>query len=511
MRIDAFHLPGVDEAGIREWELREYGGGEVVLRFPVLEPDEIRRLAGRIRAARAIHLAELPVGAIVRAIDRVAALLQQRDHPARVLAETALPVITGYSPPMVRLILDRMTADWREPALLELLRRELGDPGVLDGFRVVEGDEWGGGTPGGAVGGVDVGAGIDAGPAGGPGAVVLATSPTAPPPQPVRVRAYGPELAFHIFAGNIPGVAVTSLVRSLLVKSATLGKTASGDPLLPALFAQILADVAPGIGECLAVCYWPGTATALQQAALREVELAVVYGGGETVQAVRGMLPAGVRLVEHGPRFSLAAVAREELAGDAAYRAAAGVARAVAVFDQQGCVSPHVVYVEKGGEVTPAEFAELVARELEVVERELPRGRLSIEEASAIQQLRGAAEFRALAGRDVRLFTSAGTEYTVIYDDEPGFTPSCLNRVLRVTPVADLAEIPPHLAPLRAYLQTVGLAARGERRAALADLLGRAGVSRITTLEAMPWPPPTWHHDGQEPMRELVRWVDWEG
>lgn len=488
MPIDAFHLPGLDEAGVREWELREYGGGEVVLRFPVLGPDDIRRLAGRLRAARALHLAELPVLEVVRAIDEAAALLQQRDHPTRVLAEEALPAITGYSPPMVRLILDRMTADWREPALLELLRRELGDPGVLDGFRVVEGGEG------------------DA-----PGAAVLATAPVAPPPRPVRVRAYGPELAFQIFAGNIPGVAVTSLVRTLLVKAAMLGKAASGDPLLPVLFAQLLARVAPGLGECLAVCYWPGSATALHGAALREAELAVVYGGGETVQAVRGLLPPGVRLVEHGPRLSLAAVAREELAGAAAHRAAAGVARAVAVFDQQGCVSPHVAYVEKRGEVTPAEFAELVARELEVVERELPRGRLSLEEASAIQQLRGAAEFRALAGRDVRLLTSAGTEFTVIYDDDPGFAPSCLNRVLRVTPVEDLAEMVPYLAPIRAYLQTVGLAAPAARRATLADLLARTGVSRITTLEAMPWPPPTWHHDGQEPLRELVRWVDWEG
>jgi hypothetical protein len=324
------------------------------------------------------------------------------------------------------------------------------------------------------------------------------------------VRAHGPELAFHIFAGNVPGVAVTSLVRSLLVKAATLGKTASGDPLLPALFARTLAQVSPALGECVAVTYWPGGDLVLEERALRAAEVAVVYGGAEVVREIRRRLPAGTRLVEHGPRLSLAVVAREELIAEAARRTAAEVAGAAAVFDQQGCVSPHVVYVEEGGATTPRAFARLVAEELERVEAELPRGRLSAAEAATIQQLRGAAEFRAIAGGEVEVLASAGTEYTVIYDEEPGFTASCLNRVLRVTPLADLSELSSRIAPYGAFLQTVGVAASAERRAEVAEWLGRAGASRITTLGAMPWPPPAWHHDGQEPLRELLRWVDLE-
>lgn len=478
MQLDAFHLPGIDEAGIRGWETREYGGGAVTLRLPVLEPETIRLLAGRVRAAALNHLAETPVAEIVHAVDRAAALLQRRDHPVRAAAEEALPAVTGYSPEMIRLILDRMAADWRAPALDELLRREFGDPGVLDGFQVVEGGEAG---------------------------------ENEAERVPVRVRAYGPELAYHIFAGNIPGVAVTSIVRSLLVKGATLGKTASGDPLLPALFAQLIARVAPELGECLAIAYWPGSARELQEAALREAEVVVVYGGEEAVRSVRDIIPTGVRLVEHGPRFSLAGIAREVLERGSAGEAARGVAGAVAVFDQQGCVSPHVVYVERGGKVAPEEFAELVARELEGLEEVLPRGELGLEEAAAIQQLRGAAEFRTFAGRETRLFASEGTEFTVIYEAEAAFAPSPLNRVIRIVPVDDLSEIAGHLGPYRRYLQTVGLAAGEKRLPELAELFGRAGASRITTLEEMPWPPPTWHHDGQEPLRELVRWVDWEG
>ncbi len=512
--IDAYHLPGLGEDDVRRWEIREYDGGAVRLRIPILVPATLERMLGRLREARARHLADTPVLEVVRALDRTAALLMQPDHPVRRLAETALPAVTGYSPAMIRLVLDRMTPDWREPALRGLLAAELGDPGVLDEFRVRPGGRGAGEAmpretaPGDMVpGGTVPGGAMPGGAVPGAGSV----------PQ-VRVRAFGPELAFHIFAGNVPGVAVTSLVRSLLVKAATLGKTAAGEPLLPALFARTLAQVSPTLGECIAVTYWPGGEAALEEAALRAADTVVVYGGGETVQAVRSRVPPGTRLVEHGPRFSLAVVARGELQGGeggreggAARRAAAGVARAAAVFDQQGCVSPHVVFVERGGEVTPEEFAGLVAEEMERVESELPRGRLSAAEAATIQQVRGAAEFRAIAGREVRVLASAGTEYTVIYDDEPGFTASCLNRVLRVTPLDDLDDLVRHLEPFGAFLQTVGVAASAERRAELAEQLGRAGVSRVTTLEAMPWPPPAWHHDGQEPLRELLRWVDLEG
>lgn len=461
--IDAFHLPGLREDEVRRWEIREYDDGALRLRVPHLEPAALERILDRLRAARARHLAGRPVREIVAALDRTAAHFLEPESPVRALAEQALPAVTGYSSAMIRLVLDRMAADWRAPALEGLLRAELGDPAVLDGFQA----------------------------------------------RPERgVRAFGPELAFHIFAGNVPGVAVTSLIRSLLVKAATLGKTAAGEPLLPVLFAGTLARLEPELGDCLAVTYWPGGAEPLEEVALRGADTVIVYGGGEVVESVRRRLPAGSRLVEHGPRLSLALVAREELTQERAGGAAAALALATATFDQQGCVSPHVAYVERGGEVAPEEFAALVAAALERVEEELPRGRLSAAEAATIHQLRGAAEFRAIAGRQVRVLASAGTEYTVIYDEEPGFTPSCLNRVLRIIPLGDLDGVPRRLAPFGSYLQTIGVAASAERRAALAEPLGQLGASRITTLEAMPWPPPTWHHDGQEPLRELLRWVD---
>jgi hypothetical protein len=457
--IDAFHLPALPDVPTAT---RSYG--TVELRVPVLTPALLREQVRALGEARARGLERRPVAEIVAVIDRVAARLLDRGDELRMTAERALPAITRYSPEMVRRVLDRMAADWRAEPLDELLRAELGDPGVLDGFRAG---------------------------ARGHG----------------RVAAFGPALAAHVFSGNVPGVAVTSIVRSLLVKAATLGKTAAGEPLLPALFARGIAEEDAELGACLAVAYWPGDDEALTRAALESADAVIVYGGAEAVASVRARAPAGARVLAYGPRLSFAVVARERLgAGEAG-----GVARAAALdastFDQQGCVSPHVFYVEEGGEVGPREWAALLAGEMTAVERELPRGPLSPDESSAIQQLRARAEFSAGA----ELHASAdGTAWTVVYEPDPAFEASCLNRVVRVKPLRDATEVAALVSEHARLLQTVGVAASPERAEEIAAAVGRLGASRVTPLGRMAWPPPWWHHDGHPPLRDLVRWCDLE-
>ena len=63
-----------------------------------------------------------------------------------------------------------------------------------------------------------------------------------------------------------------------------------------------------------------------------------------------------------------------------ARRAAHDVAR----WEQQGCYSPHVVYVETGGGLMPEPFAAQLAGELARLEQETPRGPVPTEVAAAI-------------------------------------------------------------------------------------------------------------------------------
>jgi hypothetical protein len=145
------------------------------------------------------------------------------------------------------------------------------------------------------------------------------------------------------------------------------------------------------------------------------------------------------------------------------------------------------------------------------VEAELPRGVLAPGESSAIRQLRAEAEFLEAGTSGVRLHASPeGTAWTVVYDPKPAFAASCLNRVVRVKPVAALDEVPPLVEPFRTVLQTVGIAGPSGRTAPLALALGRLGASRFSPIGEMSFPPPWWYHDGRPPLRELVRWAEME-
>jgi Acyl-CoA reductase (LuxC) len=465
--IDAFHLPALPHPPTTTWTVGR-GGDAFEMRVPRLSPGHLREQVRALGEARERWLAERPVGEIVEVVDRVAARLLDPADELRVTAERALPALTHYSPPMVARVLDRMAADWRAAPVRELLRAELGDPRVLDSFR----------------------------PA---------------PRGHGRVAAFGPGLAVHVFSGNVPGVSVTSLVRSLLVKAATLGKTAVGEPLLAALFARGVAEEDAGLGRCLAVTYWAGGDDEMERAALEHADAVVVYGGADAVASIRAKAPVGARFLAYGPRLSFGVVGRERLTEERAADAACSAALDASTFDQQGCVSPHLFYVEEGGEVSPREWAALLAREMEAVERELPRGPLAPGESSAIRQLRSEAEFAEAAGGGGALFASReGTAWTVLYDPDPAFEASCLNRVVRVKPVASLSEIPALAREVAPFLQTVGVTAGPEATQALAAELARLGASRVVPLGRMAWPPPFWHHDGRPPLRSLLRWCDLE-
>lgn len=463
--IDAFHLPAIASPPVAPWRAGE--SAIAGLRTAVLDPGLLRAQLEALREAGEL-LARRPVAEVVAVVDEVAARLLDPGDELRRTAEAVLPGVTGSSAAMTARVLDGMAADWRRPRLEALLRSELGDPTVLDSFTPRDGE----GT---------------------------------------KVRAMGPGLTVHFLSGNIPGVGVTSLIRALLVKSPSLAKTGAGEPVLPALFARGVAEADAELGRCLAVAYWRGGDEALESVALEYADAVIAYGGSRTIESIRDRAPRGAVFLGYGHKLSFGLIAREALTAADARRTAADAALAVAMFDQHGCVSPHLFYAESGGEVAPAAWARMLAEELERLRTELPRGPLHAEESAAIVQTRGAGEFAALAGGDVEVHASAGgTDWTVVFDADPAFEASCLNRVARVKAIDDIAHVPPLVREVAPYLQTVGVAGPAARIAPVAEALARAGASRIAPLATMPWPPSTWHHDGRPPLRDLLRWCDWE-
>ena len=112
---------------------------------------------------------------------------------------------------------------------------------------------------------------------------------------------------------------------------------------------------------------------------------------------------------------------------------------------------------------------------------------------------------------ETQLWCSEGsTAWTVIYEDDPRFHRSCLNRFVYVKRAADLADALHHAELVRGQVSTVGLAGAGDRARDLAAQLARWGVTRVCPLGRMQRPPLGWRHDGRPALADLLTWTDWE-
>ena len=323
--------------------------------------------------------------------------------------------------------------------------------------------------------------------------------------------ATAPELLVHIAAGNLPSPTLSAMVLGLLARSAQFVKCAAGTSLLPRLFAHSLYEVEPKLGACLEVAEWRGGNADLEQALFAEADCITATGSDETLAAIRQRLPLKLRFLGYGHRVSFGFVTAAVLAGLSARKVAAQAAADVTAWNQQGCLSPHVIYVEHGGTVPPEQFAELLAEELERREETEPRGELPVEAAATIASRRAFYEVRAAHSPDTRHWCSRGsTAWTVVYEADPRFQLSCLNRFIYVKGVKDLTEALHNADSVRAQVSTVGLAAPDDQAQALATDLARWGVARVCRLGRMQEPPLTWRHDGRPALGDLVVWTDWE-
>jgi len=469
LKATAGYIPGMAATDL-QWDTLtfEAHGTSVEVAVPRLTPSQLAAVAARVRTAAQESLACLSVMEIVDAIDRAISCMLDADTPSRQEIDSLLPIVSGFDAEMTRLGISTNLKNFRRPQLMRFLVEDFGDPGLLDGFRPRAAGGW--------------------------------------------TQACGPTLLAHVWAGNVPGLPLWSLVSGLLVKAGNIGKVSSDEPLLASWFAHTLAAVEPRLADALAVVWWPGGDTALEQVLCRNAEVLKIYGGDTAVAAWQAQLPAGKRLLTHGYKLSAGLVSATALDTHQSQLAARHAASDIARWDQQGCYSPQLFYVERGGQVSPREFARHLAGELSALEHRFPRRTLSLEEAHSVAHWRQTLELAQLRGSELELLGQADAPWSVAYLNTPQAPqPSALNRTACVIAVDRLDDALPLLSSQRSALQTVGIAASPEELFRLAPLIARTGVTRICALGSMTAPAAGWHHDGRFSLLDLVRMVDIEG
>lgn len=464
-RITAGYLPGLREDEV-QWQTLpfERDGLRLEVSVPVLTATQMQALAQRVREAANRHLRSMPVAEIIDVIARAIARLLDRSDPYRREAEAWLPVVSGYDADMVRLGLTGFFKTFRAAQLRRFVAEDFANPAVLDGFQ--------------------------------------------PAPKGGAVRAFGPELLVHSWAGNVPALSLWSLVCGLLIKAPSIGKLASAEPLFAGWFARLLAEIHAPLADCLAVVWWSGAGGAAADALYAQADTVLAYGGNQTLAALRQRLPVTTRFLPHGHKLGfglVGAAALDTLKAPAVARLAAWD---VMRYDQQGCYSPHVFYVERGAPVPPRAFADYLAAELANLQRRFARRPLALEEGAAVARWQQAVEW---GSGDQVLIGPVDAPWSVAYSDSlQPLAPTALYRTVAVVGVDGLDTVVPVAAAQREYLQTAGIAAAPEELYRLAGLLGAAGVTRISAIGSMSMPEAGWHHDGRFNLIDLVRMTEIE-
>ena len=482
---DPWYLPGWDarlpSGGL--WYEGRSGSGRS-FRAPRLSAAEAEKVADRVLESALAARDERRLKEIVAAVSRSAVRLADPDDRSGAEAVELLGRELGWSGEAASDSLAEMGRIWSEEGLWSVILGEFHDPAVLEVFRPAPPARR---TPE---------------PASEPGAARIAAAR--------RRRAAGPPLLFVVHAGNVPGVAVTAVIRGLLVRSGVLSKAPQEEPGLTALFCRNLYEEDPLLGSCVATTWWPaGEETPTWNAWSKRSGRVVAYGGEEAVRGVRSRLPAHLPMVVYGPKLGLGVLLPDVV--PAHDRLTAAIAHDVCAYEQRGCVSPRLLYVLGGSAEAAEEFGERLGRALASELVRLPPPPVDAGSAVAIRALRSEAEFRGYGpGPESRVIGSEGDlSWTVIVEAEPRVETDGLPRVVRVHPVADLAGLEDVLRPLARRIQAIGYAG-SDGAARLAELAVRLGVSRLAPFGRVAWPPADWRHDGHPQLLPLVDWTDWE-
>ncbi len=390
---------------------------------------------------------------IVRAIADAATRWHDADFPPRVRVLDGICARTGYSVPVVEYALDALFGSIGEAALVETIARELGTLDVLDRL-----------TPRG---------------------------------DGMSAQALPVGTACIISSRTTIGVAIVPAVFALCAKNAVVVKDRE-DGLVRAFF-DTLAQEHDAFAEAATARVWSGASQDLG-----EYDAIAAFGSDDTLREIRAQTSIHARFIGFGAKASAGYVTREALGDERTLRGVLeAAARSFVLYDTEGCLSPHVMFVERSAHCPPERVAELLAAATERAGVEFPPGKREASVDAALLQARSLAAFRAASGQG-RLFSDERGSFLIVLDpplDEP---PLFLVRALAVYAVDSTADA-------RRYLQHHGVTlealAAPSARADVVELASALGASRVTPFHGMQRPMLGGNHGGRPRIVDFVRWI----
>ncbi len=389
---------------------------------------------------------------IVGAVDAAAARWSDATFAPRVRARDMASARSGYALAVVEHAFDRLFETLRQVAIEQVVADELGSVDVLDGF------------------------------------VPRRGRPAA--------RALGLGRVCVISSRTTLGVAIVPAVFALCAKCAVLVKDRD-DALVAAFFATLLEEL-PALSPYAQARSWSGDDGLRENDAFDAV---VAFGNDATLARIASSLPFSTRFIGYGARASAGYVTRDALASEPAAREIArGAARDLLLYDGDGCLSLHALFVEPGGAVAPDRFVELLDAEAAAATVALPPSQRDARATARVASARDLARFRG----DDRAYSDPRATYVLLRDPPPEQPPLFLPRTLGVHIVGAPQDAVAYLRSHGVALEALAVA--GRRRDVLEAAI-EMGAARVAPFGAMQAPPLGAFHGGRPRVAEFVRWI----
>lgn len=416
-------------------------------------PQHLHDVFSRLRDAAA-DLQQAPAREMLAVLGRLGTLWQvgsERFHTAKeLLAGT-------FSPQAVEAALTNLAVSLNGDALAAELSRELGRHDLLERWQA---DEYGIG----------------------------------------HTRGFPLGVVAQVLAGNVFLNGIVGLAQCLLTRNAALLKVSSRDTGLTTLFVESLreADTDGLLSSAIAVCSWSSSQDEFNQVLREEADGIVVWGGASAI----GGYPAdrcrgGV--IHYGPRLGIGFV----LSGVALDETLPQLAWDVALWEQQACSSPRILFVEDTDDL-PRRIAGGLSDALANINSMLTPRELTLDDKSEVLSVRELAYWNESAD----VFASPNhMDHTVLLLPQPPREVPVGHRTVFVVPFSGIEAIPELLAPYRTVLQTAVLAAPPECWPEAAATLARSGIKQVAAAGSASSRFLGLPHEGEFALRRLIEIV----
>ena len=328
----------------------------------------------------------------------------------------------------------------------------------------------------------------------------------------ISVRAMGAR-GVHVIAGNVPAVAVITLLRACVTRSDTIVKLPSNDLLTMVALAKTMIeiDARHPLTRHLSVAYWKGGDESIEKEIYlpANIEKIVAWGGFASIRHISRYLQPGLDLITLDPKNSTTLIGREALADETIMREVAGrVANDVGAYDQEGCSNARVVFLESGtdsaGIAAANRFGEYMHRALLALPKQISNGPVRFDSAlkSEIQAIISLGDFYRVYC-DPRNIEKSGAVIVSQMSEQVDFNRLLYGRVSNLVPVNDIEDA---LDSFTAATQTVGVYP-DSLRLRLRDLCALKGGQMFAPVGYAVDGSECGPLDGIEAERRMCRWV----